>query len=138
MRQTHTFLTVPPRSHATPALQGTSILDCDEDRLYCYTSGIWLWNKEDQLSRRYVKFNLAELIRIATRATESMPCVEVQKLPEGKFNKVFLLTMDDGKEVIAKLPNPNSGPQYFTTASEVATMDYVRVAWLHFAMCYVI
>ncbi|KGO36367.1 hypothetical protein PEX1_018120 [Penicillium expansum] len=55
-----------------------------------------------------------------------MPCVEVQKLPEGKFNKVFLLTMDDGKEVIAKLPNPNSGPQYFTTASEVATMDYVR------------
>lgn len=67
-----------------------------------------------------------------------MPCVEVQKLPEGKFNKVFLLTMDDGKEVIAKLPNPNSGPQYFTTASEVATMDYVRVAWLHFAMCYVI
>ncbi|KAJ5505984.1 hypothetical protein N7453_004941, partial [Penicillium expansum] len=126
LRQTHTFLTVPPRSHATPALQGTSTLDCDEDRLYCYTSGIWLWNKEDQLSRRYVKFNLAELIRIATRATESMPCVEVQKLPEGKFNKVFLLTMDDGKEVIAKLPNPNSGPQYFTTASEVATMDYVR------------
>ncbi|KAJ5972391.1 Aminoglycoside phosphotransferase [Penicillium vulpinum] len=34
--------------------------------------------------------------------------------------------MDDGKEVIAKLPNPNAGPQYFTTASEVATMDYVR------------
>ncbi|OQE19376.1 hypothetical protein PENFLA_c019G06276 [Penicillium flavigenum] len=35
--------------------------------------------------------------------------------------------MDDGKEVIAKLRNPNAGPQYFTTASEVATMDYLRV-----------
>ena len=34
--------------------------------------------------------------------------------------------MDDGKEVIAKLPNPNAGRAHFTTASEVATMDYVR------------
>jgi hypothetical protein len=50
----------------------------------------------------------------------------VQKLPEGNFSKVFLITMDDGKEVIAKLPNPNAGRAHFTTASEVATMDYVR------------
>ncbi|RJE21579.1 Phosphotransferase enzyme family [Aspergillus sclerotialis] len=34
--------------------------------------------------------------------------------------------MDDGKEVIAKLPNPNAGHRHFTTASEVATMAYVR------------
>ena len=33
--------------------------------------------------------------------------------------------MDDGQEVIAKVPNPNSGTPYFTTASEVATMDFV-------------
>ncbi|KAJ5783417.1 Aminoglycoside phosphotransferase [Penicillium psychrosexuale] len=118
---------VPPRSHAISAPQhGTSTLDCDEDSFYRYTSGRWLWNEEEQLSRRYVKFNLAELVRIATQATGSMSCVEVQKLPEGNFNKVFLLTMDDGKEIIAKLPNPNAGPQYFTTASEVATMDFVR------------
>ncbi|CDM36459.1 hypothetical protein DTO013E5_6890 [Penicillium roqueforti] len=94
--------------------------------MYHYTSGRWLWNEKEQLSRRYVKFNLAELVKIATRATGSKSCVEVQKLPEGNFSKVFLLTMEDGKEVIAKLPNPNAGPQYFTTASEVATMDYVR------------
>ncbi|KAF2461687.1 phosphotransferase enzyme family protein, partial [Lineolata rhizophorae] len=53
-------------------------------------------------------------------------CVEVQKLPEGNFSKVFLITLDDGREVIAKLPNPNAGPAQFTTASEVATMDFVR------------
>lgn len=41
-------------------------------------------------------------------------------------NKVFLITMNDGKEVIAKLPNPNAGRAHFTTASEVATMDFVR------------
>ncbi|KAJ6149594.1 Aminoglycoside phosphotransferase [Penicillium samsonianum] len=92
----------------------------------CHTRNLHLWNEKEQLSRRYVKFNLAELVRIATRATGSMSCVEVQMLPEGNFNKVFLLTMNNRKEVIAKLPNPNAGPQYFTTASEVGTMDYVR------------
>ncbi|KAI2478771.1 aminoglycoside phosphotransferase [Pyrenophora tritici-repentis] len=34
--------------------------------------------------------------------------------------------MDDGRELIAKLPNPNAGRPYFTTASEAATMDYLR------------
>ncbi|KAJ5406111.1 hypothetical protein N7465_007395, partial [Penicillium sp. CMV-2018d] len=127
-RQTHSPSTpVPPRSETIPTLtQGISTSDCDEDTIYHYTSGRWLWNEKEQLSRRYVKFNLTKLVNIATHATGSKSCIEVQKLPEGNFSKVFLLTMDDGKEVIAKLPNPNAGPQYFTTASEVATMDYVR------------
>ncbi|DAA73906.1 TPA_exp: Uncharacterized protein A8136_3892 [Trichophyton benhamiae CBS 112371] len=34
--------------------------------------------------------------------------------------------MDDGKEVIAKIPNPNAGRPHFVTSSEVATMDFVR------------
>ncbi|KAF2995261.1 hypothetical protein E8E13_003826 [Curvularia kusanoi] len=34
--------------------------------------------------------------------------------------------MDDGRELIAKIPNPNAGRAHYTTASEVATMDYVR------------
>jgi hypothetical protein len=129
-RQTHSPSTpVSPRSETKPTLtQGISTSDCDEDTIYHYTSGRWLWNEKEQLSRRYVKFNLAALVNIAIHATGSKSCIEVQKLPEGNFSKVFLLTMDDGKEVIAKLPNPNAGPQYFTTASEVATMDYVRIA----------
>lgn len=52
------------------------------------------------------------------------------KISEGQYNKVFQLTMDDGREVIAKLPNPNAGRPYFTTASEVATMDFVWPASL--------
>ncbi|PWY89763.1 phosphotransferase enzyme family protein [Aspergillus heteromorphus CBS 117.55] len=100
--------------------------DCDEDSLYCYTAGRWIWNEKDQFSRRYVKFDLAELVRVAIQVTQSKSCVQVKKLPEGNFSKVFLMTMDDNKEVIAKLPNPNAGRPHFTTASEVATMDYVR------------
>lgn len=33
--------------------------------------------------------------------------------------------MDTGKEVIGKVPNPNAGIEHYTTASEVATMDFV-------------
>ncbi|EAW07044.1 uncharacterized protein ACLA_087500 [Aspergillus clavatus NRRL 1] len=50
----------------------------------------------------------------------------VMKYREGQYNKTFLLTLDNGSEVVAKLPNPNAGPNVLTTASEVATMDYVR------------
>jgi hypothetical protein len=47
------------------------------------------------------------------------------KLAEGGYNKVFRLSMNDGKIVIARIPNPNAGPAFFTTASEVATMEFV-------------
>ena len=33
--------------------------------------------------------------------------------------------MDDGTEAVAKIPNPNADPAFFTTASEVATRDFV-------------
>lgn len=139
-RQTQISSTpVSSRPHPNPTLsQGISTLDCDEENIYHYTSGRWLWNEKEQLSRRYVKFSLAELVKTATDATGSKSCVEVKKLPEGNFSKVFLLTMEDGKEVIAKLPNSNAGPHYFTSASEVATMDYVRIVWFYFAMCHLI
>ncbi|KAG5293793.1 phosphotransferase enzyme family protein [Histoplasma capsulatum G186AR] len=48
------------------------------------------------------------------------------KLAEGGSNKVFRLTMDDGTTAIARIPHPNMGPPFKTTASEVATMDFVR------------
>ena len=34
--------------------------------------------------------------------------------------------MDDEKTIIARIPNPNSGPSFYTTASEVATTEFVR------------
>ncbi|KEY83884.1 phosphotransferase enzyme [Aspergillus fumigatus] len=43
----------------------------------------------------------------------------------GSYNKAFLLTMDDDVQVIAKIPNPYI-PQKFVTASEVATLDFLR------------
>ncbi|RFU30323.1 hypothetical protein B7463_g6034, partial [Scytalidium lignicola] len=43
-------------------------------------------------------------------------------MAEGGYNKIFLLTMDDGHEFIARVPTPC----HFTTASEVATLRFLR------------
>lgn len=74
----------------------------------------------------YVKFDLKSLIRVAEEAAGlGACCIEVSKLPEGNFNKTFLVTMRDELQVIARIPNPNAGRPHYTIASEVATMDYV-------------
>ena len=77
------------------------------------------------MKRRYIRFNMNELVQVAARSIGAGYCVSVQKCPDGMYNKCFVLSMDDGQEVIAKVPNPNAGVSHYTTASEVATMDFV-------------
>lgn len=74
-----------------------------------------------------MRFNIDALAEIAASCLGHDPasCVKIEKMPEGNFNKSFLLTMANGSQVIARVPNPNSGFPHFTTASEVATMDFV-------------
>lgn len=67
-----------------------------------------------------------ELAGISAQTVGSRSCVNIEKYPDGMFSKAFLMTMDDGTKVVAKVPNPNAGNAHFTTASEVATMDFVR------------
>lgn len=43
---------------------------------------------------------------------------------EGGFNKALLLRKDDGSEIIAKIPFSIAGPPKYTTASEVAVLEY--------------
>jgi hypothetical protein len=97
----------------------------DLDALHRFTSGRWLWGEREQLAARYLKFDMKKLFRLAASAIGSESCVQIEKISEGQYNKVFLLTMNDGREVIAKLPNPNAGRPHFTTASEVATINFV-------------
>ncbi|KAG2418684.1 hypothetical protein HFD88_001785 [Aspergillus terreus] len=83
-------------------------------------------NEEAELSKRYVKFNLQKLLETAVYVTHAQHCTKVLKCREGLHNKAFVLTMDNGTEVVAKLPNPNAGPAHYTTASEVATQTLLR------------
>ncbi|KKK14208.1 phosphotransferase enzyme family protein [Aspergillus ochraceoroseus] len=96
-----------------------------DDPLFSYTSGRWLWDEAAQLRKRYQPFNVEELKETAARSVNAKFCVKLTKLPEGSYNKAFLLTMDNELQVIAKIPNPYI-PQKFITASEVATLDFLR------------
>jgi len=78
------------------------------------------------MAERYVRFNVHELMRIAAMSVRRDRCVDIVKVTEGGFNKIFRLTMNDGYEVIARIPTPIAGPPHFMTASEVATMDFLR------------
>lgn len=100
--------------------------DDDYHEFYRYTSGRWLWDEEQQLRNRYRKFNVLELQRTASNVMGAQRCIQMSKIGEGNFNKVFMLTMDNRSVVIARIPHPNAGPPIITTASEVATMDFVR------------
>jgi len=105
----------------------TALAQPEYEDIFRYTSGRWLWDEEQQLRDRYNKFNVTELQQVAARSVGSKSCASMIKLAEGGYNKVFRLVMNDGKAVIARLPNPNAGPPFYTTASEVATMEFVRI-----------
>ncbi|KGO74645.1 Aminoglycoside phosphotransferase [Penicillium italicum] len=93
-----------------------------EEDLHRYTRHRWLFNEEKELSKRYVEFDLQQLVQVAISVCEGAQfCIKVTKCAEGLHNKAFILTMDNGCEVFAKLPNPNAGAARLTTASEIAT-----------------
>lgn len=102
----------------------------DHKDFWSFTRGRFLSDESHQLSQRYVRFNIEELARLAEQAARvaspgSRQCVKIQKLADGMHNKALRFTMDNGFQVVGKVPNPNSGRPHFTTASEVATMDFV-------------
>jgi hypothetical protein len=78
-----------------------------------------------QVSCRQIRFDMNELAKTAASSMGAEKCVPVQKCLDGLYNKAFIFTLDDGRQVIGKVPNPNAGTSHFTTASEVATLDFV-------------
>ncbi|BCS14425.1 hypothetical protein ALUC_60981S [Aspergillus luchuensis] len=92
-----------------------------------YTSGRWLQNERLQLEKRHITFNLSALQQITGQILGTQ-CVATNKVSEGMFNKVFSLKMADGKEVLARIPNPNAGHPHYVVASEVATLDFLRAS----------
>lgn len=86
------------------------------------------YNESRRLSERRLHFNVAELKKVAA-ACLNQPESNIKKfykLSEGGFNRVFQVTMNDGSEILARLPYPLSQPRNLAMASEIATLDLVR------------
>ncbi|EEP82161.1 predicted protein [Uncinocarpus reesii 1704] len=95
--------------------------------LFTYTSGRYLYNEKLRLAERHIEFNIDALKAIAARCVDRQSVSSMKKLAEGGFNRVFVLTMNDGFEVIVKIPYLLTVPRKLTTESKVATMDYLRL-----------
>ncbi|RMD42357.1 hypothetical protein DV735_g2766, partial [Chaetothyriales sp. CBS 134920] len=91
-----------------------------------FSRGRFICDEDSNMLKRSVRFDMNQLARIAAESITAKNCTNVQKCADGMYNKSYLFTMDDGRQVIGKVPNPNAGLPHFTTASEVATMDFVR------------
>ncbi|KAI1947402.1 hypothetical protein LOZ57_003128 [Ophidiomyces ophidiicola] len=98
----------------------------EERDLFTYTSGRYLYNEKLRLIERHVEFNVRALKSIAARSVGRESVTGITKLAEGGFNRVFLLTMNDGFEAIVKIPYLHTVPKMFTTESEVATLDFLH------------
>ena len=96
-----------------------------DQELFIYTSGRYLYNEKLRRAERHVHFNVPALKDIAVNCVGRRSVTRMEKLAEGGFSRVFLLTLDDGFEVIAKLPYSLTVPKHFTTESEVASLDFL-------------
>lgn len=94
--------------------------------LYTYTSGRWLNHDKLERDSRYIQFDFAAL---CTKAVELCPgagkVIRYEK-KEGGFNRSFVIIMNNGTRIVARLPTCIAGPRQLTTNSEVATMTYTK------------
>ncbi|KAJ2913697.1 hypothetical protein MD484_g6715, partial [Candolleomyces efflorescens] len=50
----------------------------------------------------------------------------MSKLAEGCFNRTFVITLRDGRQILAQIPYPAFVPRNYAVTSEVATIEYLR------------
>ncbi|RHZ55477.1 hypothetical protein CDV55_103246 [Aspergillus turcosus] len=93
--------------------------------------GVWVlsYNEHLRLAERYLQFDIPALMKVVAAASShrTSDIVSFYKMAEGGFNRLFQATFTDGRHVIARLPYPSTAPEHYTVASEVATLDYLRL-----------
>ncbi|OSX65443.1 hypothetical protein POSPLADRAFT_1134045 [Postia placenta MAD-698-R-SB12] len=109
-------------------LDPKSLMEDLESELFNYTTGRFLVNDALRLRERRRVFDVPGLFRIIARALncKTEEIVGFRKLGEGGFNRTFLITLDTGFQLVARIPYPLLVPKAYALASEVATMDFLR------------
>ncbi|KAH7389999.1 kinase-like domain-containing protein [Pyrenochaeta sp. MPI-SDFR-AT-0127] len=97
------------------------------EELFTYTNGRFFINEAHAFKRRYVRFDVDKLCTIAATAGGPFSPIQAIEKMEGGLSKAMVMRKDDGTEFIAKIPFPIAGPPKYTTASEVAVLQYLRM-----------
>lgn len=98
------------------------------EEVFQYNNGHFLVDKEYQFARRYIRFNIDELCNLVSsvvaKGTSTVSKVAKMEKVEGGFHKALLMTLENGTEVVAKIPCPNAGLPMLSTASEAAVLEF--------------
>lgn len=97
-----------------------------DETLFSYSSGRFLYNEQARLRERYVSFDASALEKAVAMHVGHRGVKNLVKISEGGFNRVLLATMEDGFQAIVKIPYWISVPKTYATASEVATLTFLR------------
>lgn len=94
----------------------------------CLTRDVLSANDALRLRDRRRVFNIPGLFRIIAEALncKTEEIVGFRKLGEGGLNRAFLVTLDTGFQLVARIPYPLTITKAYALASEVATMDFLR------------
>ena len=97
-----------------------------DETLFSYSSGRFLYNEQARLRERYVRFDSSALEKAVAMHVGHRSVKNLVKISEGGFNRVLLAIMEDGFQAIVKIPYWISVPKTYATASEVATLTFLR------------
>ena len=91
---------------------------------YAYTQGRWLDRDTERRKARDIRFNFDALLDIAVKSSDGAREIVSCEKKEGSFNRAFVISLDNGATVVARVPNRLAGPPRLTVSSEVATLQY--------------
>ncbi|KAJ7641305.1 hypothetical protein FB45DRAFT_976157 [Roridomyces roridus] len=105
-----------------------------DSELFSYTVGRFLANEATQLQERRHVFSIPGLFQVVAQALECKTddIVGFKKLDEGGLNRVFLVTLNTGFQLVARIPYSYSFQMNlsYLVASEAATMSFLRAKGL--------
>ncbi|CEL10124.1 hypothetical protein ASPCAL13249 [Aspergillus calidoustus] len=93
---------------------------------YGYTSGIFLRRDNLEVAARYTQFNYPALCRKVLEASPGASAIVDSTKIDGGSNRVFILTLDNGEKLVARLLFRFSGPAKLSTLSDVKTIRYLQ------------
>ncbi|KAF8259802.1 kinase-like domain-containing protein [Lactarius quietus] len=117
-----------PSRRLSNMLDPKSLMEDMESELFNYTTGRFLANDTLRLRERGRVFDIPGLFKIVAKAMncKTEDIVGFRKLGEGGLNRTFLITLDTGFQLVARIPYPLLIPKAHALASEVATMSFLR------------
>jgi hypothetical protein len=75
---------------------------------------------------RSIQFSFVALCQKVIELCPEASGIKACRKIEGGFNRVFIFTLDNEKNIVARLPFRLAGPAKLTTISEVATIRYCK------------